>query len=103
MTATHLEVLTTPTQVRNALCYVLQNARRHGVRLDPCFHGADPFSSAWWFDGWTDASWKRGLAPPEERTVAAAESWLLSVGWRRARAGTIAIDEIPAAARRRVA
>ncbi len=96
----HLEVLTTPTQVRNALCYVLQNARRHGVRLDPRFHGADPFSSAWWFDGWTNASWKRGLAPPEERTVAAAESWLLSVGWRRARAGTIAIDEVPAAARR---
>ncbi len=93
----HLEVLTTPTHVRNALCYVLQNARRHGVRLDPRFHGADPFSSAWWFDGWKDASWKDGLAPPEERTVAEAESWLLRVGWRRARAGMLAIDEVPAA------
>ena len=27
----HLEVLTTPTQTRHALCSVLQNARRHGV------------------------------------------------------------------------
>jgi hypothetical protein len=95
----HLEVLKTPTQVRNALCYVLQNARRHGVRLDPLFHGADPFSSALWFDGWKDASWKDGLAPPEQRTVADAESWLLRVGWRRAKAGMLAIDEVPAAAR----
>jgi putative transposase len=93
----HLEALTTPTQVRNALCYVLQNARRHGTRLSPRFHGADPFSSAWWFDGWKDASWKDGLAPPEERTVAEAESWLLRVGWQRARAGLLAIDEVPAA------
>ncbi len=99
----HMEVLTTPTQVRNALCYVLQNARRHGVRLDPRFHGADPLSSAWWFDGWKDASWKKGLAPPEQRTVADAESWLLRVGWQRAHAGTIAIDEVPAAARGRAA
>jgi hypothetical protein len=70
----HLEVLRTPTQVRNALCYVLQNARRHGIRLDPRFHGADPFSSAWWFDGWRDARWKDGLDPPEMRTVAEPES-----------------------------
>jgi hypothetical protein len=94
----HLELLRTPTQVRNALCYVLQNARRHGLRLDPRFHGADPFSSAWWFDGWDDASWKIGLDPPDSRTVADAESWLLRVGWRRAKGGLIAIDEVPAAA-----
>ncbi len=99
----HLELLKTPTQVRNALCYVLQNARRHGVRLDPRFHGVDPFSSAWWFDGWRDARWKSGLAPPEERTVAEANSWLLRVGWQRARAGLVGIDEVPAAARRRAA
>jgi hypothetical protein len=95
----HLEVLTTPTQVRNALCYVLQNARRHDLRIDRRFHGADPFSSAWWFDGWRDASWKDGLDPPEQRTVAEPESWLLRVGWRRAKAGAIAIDEVPPAAR----
>jgi putative transposase len=97
----HLEVLKTPTQVRNALCYVLQNARRHGARLDSRFHGADPFSSAWWFDGWKDSGWKLGLDPPEVRTVATAESWLLAVGWQRAKCGLIALDEVPAAARHR--
>jgi REP element-mobilizing transposase RayT len=96
----HLEVLTTPTQVRNALCYVLQNARRHAAKLDPRFHGADPFSSAWWFDGWKDATWKSGLAPPETRTVAEPKSWLLRVGWQRGRGGLIAIDEVPPARER---
>jgi hypothetical protein len=96
----HLEVLRTPTQVRNALCYVLQNARRHGMALDRRYHGADPFSSAWWFDGWKDTRWKLGLDPPEERTVAAPKSWLLLTGWKRARGGLVAIDEVPAGARR---
>ena len=95
----HLEELTSPTQTRNALCYVLQNARRHGSWVGRRFGGADPFSSAWWFDGWKDASWRLGVGPPEMRTVAEPESWLLREGWRRARAGLIAIDEVPAARR----
>jgi hypothetical protein len=95
----HAEILRTPSQTRNALCYVLQNARRHGEHIDPRFHGADPFSSAWWFDGWEDDTWKLGLDPPEEHTVAEPESWLLRVGWQRSPLGRIAIDEVPAAAR----
>jgi REP element-mobilizing transposase RayT len=95
----HMEILRTPTQVRNALCYVLQNARRHDESIDPAFHGADPFSSAWWFDGWKDASWKEGIGPPEQRTVAEPETWLLKVGWQRCKRGLVAIDEVPAAAR----
>jgi hypothetical protein len=55
----------------------------------------DPFSSAWWFDGWKDNEWREGLLPPEARTVADAETWLLRVGWRRH--GLLAIDEVPAA------
>lgn len=96
----HLEILMTPTQTRNALCYVLQNARRHGELIDARFGGMDPFSSAWWFDGWKDQTWKIGIPAPEVRTVASAESWLLKVGWKRARAGLIAITEVPAAASR---
>ena len=94
----HVETLRTPTQVRNALCYVLQNARRHDTRLERRFHGADPFSSAWWFDGWKDDRWKLGLDPPESRTIAEAQSWLLTLGWRRGKGGLIAIDEVPPAA-----
>ena len=84
----HLEVLRSPTQVRNALCYVLLNARRHGEQLDPRFHGADPFSSAWWFDGWTDDEWREGLRPPDTRTVAEPQTWMLRVGWVRTKCGS---------------
>lgn len=83
----HVRMLPTPREVRNALRYVLLNARRHagaaagkGVRLDPA-------SSGRWFDGW---SRKERLGRDEERArlnalppVAQARTWLLSVGWRR--------------------
>ena len=94
----HAEVITTPKQMRAALCYVMQNARRHGEHIDHRWNGIDPFSSAWWFDGWRDDRWRRGLPPPPERTVAEARTWLLTTGWRRW--GLIAVEEVPAAARR---
>ena len=93
----HARILRTPTECRNSLCYVLQNARRHGERLSAQWHGMDPFSSAWWFDGWKDAGWREGLLPPESRTVAEAQTWLLRVGWRQQ--GLIAIEEVPPAGR----
>jgi REP element-mobilizing transposase RayT len=92
----HVEVIKSPRQMRNVLCYVLQNARRHGERLDPKFHGMDPFSSAWWFDGWRDERWRDGLESEPEPPVARSRSWLLNVGWRRR--GLISINEVPAAA-----
>jgi hypothetical protein len=90
----HLRVLRTPREVRNALAYVLLNARRHfwkrtreapPVRLDEA-------SSAPWFDGW------RRAPPPVlvnggEPPVALARTWLLSEGWRRR--GTIDPAEVP--------
>ncbi len=94
----HMEILRSPKQTRAALCYVLQNARRHRERIDARFGGMDPFSSAWWFDGWREDSWRTNVPPPEMRTVAEAKTWLLNVGWRRH--GLLAIDEVPAAARR---
>jgi REP element-mobilizing transposase RayT len=94
----HAVRLKTARQVRAALCYVLQNARRHG--LDVPAGAPDPFSSAWWFDGWTHERWRNRLDPPAEgpAPVALAESWLLKAGWRRW--GLIGVDEIPPAARR---
>ncbi|HUS64115.1 MAG TPA: transposase [Kofleriaceae bacterium] len=92
----HAVRLKTARQVRAALCYVLQNARRHG--LDVPVGAPDPFSSAWWFSGWTHQRWRAGLkAPPEGSSVAAAEGWLLTTGWRRW--GLIGVDEAPAAGR----
>jgi REP element-mobilizing transposase RayT len=96
----HLEILTSPTQTRHALCYVLQNARRHREPIDPRYGGMDPFSSAWWFDGWSDTAWKAGIPPPDVRTVAEAQTWLLRVGWMRSSYGRLSITEVPAADRR---
>jgi REP element-mobilizing transposase RayT len=94
----HCEVIKSPRQTRATLCYVMQNARRHGEHLDRRWNGIDPFSSAWWFDGWRDQGWRRGLIPSEEPPVAPAGSWLLTVGWRRH--GLLDLDEVPAARRR---
>jgi hypothetical protein len=76
----HDRVLCTPRQVRNALAYVLCNARKHG-HAPPRRGWLDPFSTAALFDGWTVA------APSCVQTAAsvrAPRTWLLRVGWRRA-------------------
>jgi hypothetical protein len=47
----HMRVLKTPREVRNALRYVMLNARRHARKLIGAVR-LDPASSARWFDGW---------------------------------------------------
>ena len=87
--------LSSPRQVRAALCHVLNNARRHRERLEARWGGIDPFSSAWWFDGWTDDGWRRGLSPPAGAPpVAPATHWLLTTGWRQH--GAVGVEEVPA-------
>ena len=92
----HLRVLRTPREVRNALAYVLLNARRHLAqrRGRRAVRGQqiDPASSGRWFDGWTRGfeAAARGQPP---RAVAEPHTWLLGVGWRRH--GRIAPREIP--------
>lgn len=79
----HDRVLATPRQVRNALLYVLNNARKHGV-LAP---GAllDACSSAAAFDGWRGAHAERQrLARAHAPPVVAPRTWLLAIGWQRA-------------------
>jgi len=51
----HVRVLRTPREVRNALAYVLLNARRHAAQVGRMVSRAlriDPASSGRWFDGW---------------------------------------------------
>ena len=89
----HARLLRTPREVRNALRYVLLNARRHlSVTARKTLRAMDvvldPASSAHWFQGWksgtrmipstSDPAAGR-VAPP----VARARTWLLTVGWRR--------------------
>jgi REP element-mobilizing transposase RayT len=84
----HSLVLSTPRAVRNALLYVLNNARKHGVRVE----GLDPYSSAAAFDGWRErpSTSDRDRAPP----VSPASTWLMRVGWRRH--GLLGVLEQPA-------
>ena len=84
----HARQLRTPKEVRNCLAYVLNNARRHGLRLA---QGVDLYSSACWFDGWKEEFRTRGV--PAARLVADAQTWLLRVGWRRR--GLIGLSEVP--------
>ena len=82
-------ILKTPREVRNALAYVLHNARRHGVRLRQVL---DWCASGPWFDGWRQKVRVRGGAGIV-RPVAEARTWLLCTGWRRH--GLIGVEEVP--------
>jgi len=90
----HLHVLRTPREVRNALAYVLLNARRHAAKLGQRLsktRGVDPASSGRWFEGWRSPPAQR--AASDLPAVAAARTWLLRVGWRRR--GLIDPSEVP--------
>ena len=80
----HDRILKTPSEVRNALTYVLNNTRRHaaqfGRKLGRLW--VDPCSSARVFFGLD----KRGTLPE-------AKTWLLSAGWKRA--GPVRIQDVP--------
>jgi REP element-mobilizing transposase RayT len=80
----HARVLGSPTEVRRALLYVLNNARHHAAQGRATYPRGwiDPFSSAADFIGWSrpvrtaDETLERCTAPPT--------SWVLRGGWRRA-------------------
>src|SRR5262245_47241977 len=74
----HALQLTTPRAVRNALIYLLQNARKHGAWRA---FAPDVFSSAPGFDGWRGRIEKG--AETRVGVLERARTWLLSVGWRR--------------------
>ncbi|HEX5065097.1 MAG TPA: hypothetical protein VFY49_03220, partial [Myxococcota bacterium] len=88
----HVRALHTPREVRNALAYVLLNARKHWAQR----HGSAPpvrldeASSGAWFTGWS-----RRLRPPSALPppVAPPHTWLLHTGWRRH--GLIDPSEVP--------
>ena len=80
----HARVVKNPRQARNALCYVLHNARRHGVHESHNPHWLDPCSSQEYFDGWSHRQRRTPPEPsPDEQVVRPARSWLLTEGWKR--------------------
>jgi REP element-mobilizing transposase RayT len=109
----HARILRTPMEVRNALSYVLGNARRHARQ-----HGrmlargwVDPCSSAPYFDGWRrrkPVKWSRSNDPWERETAQEneapratgpptmpARTWVLTTGWRKH--GLLDVNAVPGA------
>jgi REP element-mobilizing transposase RayT len=87
----HTRTLTTPTAVKNAIRYVLCNARKHrelGERVR-----FDPYSSAFALPDWQTAD-SIDLSDVTMQ-VALPKTWLLREGWRRA--GSISPWETPSA------
>jgi putative transposase len=80
----HRHDLATPREVRQAIVYVLQNARKH----QPGFTGLDPFSSARWFTGWCHTQARapaEGPAPVlSARTCYSVRGGAATGWWRRA-------------------
>jgi REP element-mobilizing transposase RayT len=82
----HSRALSTPSAVRTAIVYVLQNHLHHR----PSRNRVDECSSARWFTGW-----KAPLPVPDTPSpVAAPLTWLLGTGWLRY--GLIDFTEGPA-------
>lgn len=96
----HAEIITSPTQARHTLAYVLNNFRRHGEDRAAPFRDwkVDWFSSAAMFPGWTEygEDWRLWRGPPsyEPLLVFRPRTWLLVEGWKKA--GTISCREVPA-------
>src|SRR5882672_8180190 len=86
----HARILKTPTEVRNAIVYVLNNSRRHEKGISSGW--IDPMSSAPWFNGWKWQMREPWMRPTGERPVVAPGTWLLDVGWRYR--GLVRFDEI---------
>lgn len=84
----HRHDLKTPREVRNAIVYVLLNAKKHGeCAREESF--LDPFSSAAQNDVWEDTQ----AGTP--RVCAAPRFWLLAVGWKKR--GLLRTTEAPMA------
>ncbi|MBL8901015.1 MAG: transposase [Planctomycetes bacterium] len=87
----HDEVITTPTQTRNALRYVLQNGKKHGVMPQASI---DLCSSVPVFDGWKERPSIAAIPTAlVVASVAPASTWLLTTGWRRH--GLLDLHELP--------
>lgn len=84
----HDVILRSPQQVRRALVYVLQNARKY---RRSAVRALDAYASGLWFDGWRERVRTPIDAP--DRPTADARTWLLRKGWRRH--GLLAFTDLP--------
>jgi REP element-mobilizing transposase RayT len=97
----HAEIITSPTQARHALSYVMNNFRKHEEdRRAPMSEWTiDWFSSAVSFPGWEEygdeAFLWRGPPTYDPLIVYQPRTWLLREGWKKV--GAISCREVPSA------
>ena len=96
----HVEVITTPTQARHTLRYVMSNWRKHDEDRGGLASTwlVDPFSSAISFPDWAELEGQPLMWPIRETydplMVRRPQSWLLAEGWKRA-GGPFSAHEVP--------
>jgi REP element-mobilizing transposase RayT len=83
--ANHPHILKTPSEVRHALAYVLNNWRKHGEDRGRTW-AVDPFSTGIRYPGWYERRHEHTLyqQPPtyEALCVWLPKTWLLAESWR---------------------
>jgi putative transposase len=95
----HSRALTSPRAVRHALCYVLNNWRRHEEDRAKVARTwkLDPFSNAIDFVGWKEREDSpflyRGPSSYQQLVTWLPKTWLLREGWRKHR--LISVYEVP--------
>jgi REP element-mobilizing transposase RayT len=95
----HAEIITSPTQARHAMSYIMNNWRKHREDLAAPMSAwtIDWFSSAAMFPGWEEYGdepflW-RGPPTYDPLIVYQPKTWLLREGWKKV--GTISCREQP--------
>jgi REP-associated tyrosine transposase len=97
----HAEIITSPTQARHALSYVMNNWRKHREDLAAPMSSwtIDWFSSAVMFPGWAEYGDEPFLwrSPPTYDPLVTYQprTWLLREGWKKA--GSISVHQVPSA------
>ena len=92
----HAKAITKPTQMRNALQYVLSNWLHHRPAHHEIMEEVDPYSSGADFLGWKELRGPRQFARDDgfERVpLATPMLWLTREGWRRG--GDISVFTVP--------
>ena len=99
----HAEIITSPTQARHCLSYVMNNWRKHREDLAVPMSAwtIDWFSSAAMFPGWEEYGdepflW-RGPPTYDPLVVYQPKTWLLREGWKKV--GTISCRDVPSTRR----
>jgi hypothetical protein len=93
----HQRLLASPTQVRNAIAYVVNNWRRHREDRRQPNRKVDPYSSGVTFHGWREREneWLLYRFPDgyQPLSISLPRTWLLRVGWMKA--GGISVYDVP--------